>query len=636
MRASFLKFIALITVAVSVQSCLEQKYNKYLESLEKDSTQVADPVLAELKFPEEFDFSTETTVRLSIFDDTANVVYEVYPVTEDLTQQLDSIVGPLDDKLLERPTLNGSILEDISIPAYVEELFLVRKTNAAIVDITIPIEQNMASYTFNGSSGKSNIIQSKNSEKSNLDCANVFGQRSYINMGNIVTLDDPGVHTISNIQFPRNGATAIIRATDFDGAEFKNRFSLAGAGFAPPIYSFYGFNFWISSKIDTNNNPSGYVEFEMDFDTPVQHILMHVRSVDASRYHFVGAQHTETLISGGRELEYNESQRVLRDVQPRTRGRYYRDGYGTILISATSGTFNKIVWRRIDEPEINVQNDSNWFTFTEVEICNDQDGDGAVDSVDEFPTDPTRAYSITYPAKDNMASLVFEDLWPFRGDWDFNDTSIDYSITRFLNTNGDIVAIDIDYIVTSDGAGFVNSLAFEIGGLDPNNVFNVTGQSLEREVFSLDANGVELGQNHAVIPLFDDHSILVNQENQINIELISPIQPSSLVEAPFNPFLVANGDREKEIHLLDHSPTSLGNALPSVEGNNADSDGNYATDNGLPWAINVVESFPLLIEKEPINEGYLYFEEWGRSGGTTRKNWYKNFPGYRNFSKLRQ
>ncbi|MEX0361093.1 MAG: DUF4842 domain-containing protein, partial [Allomuricauda sp.] len=59
-------------------------------------------------------------------------------------------------------------------------------------------------------------------------------------------------------------------------------------------------------------------------------------------------------------------------------------------------------------------------------------------------------------------------------------------------------------------------------------------------------------------------------------------------------------------------------------------------DNGLPWAINVVESFPLLQEKEPINEGYLFFEEWGTSGGQSRKDWYKNLPGYRNNSKLKQ
>lgn len=634
------KFLNIITICLAVllnQSCLRQKYDKYLEALARDSTSVEDPVLAELKFPDNFDFKTEKVVAVSISDNTPNVVYEVYPLSEELTESLDSITGPLPQKLLEREPFNGTILENLTVPSYVDELFLVRKSNSSVDDITIQIIENSASFTFNGIIGKNGKSKSQaNSSKMNTDCSNVYGQKFYADLGNAVDTNGSGIHTLSNIQFPKNNATAIITATDVDGVEFKNRFSLAGGGFSTPIFTFYGFNFWISSKIDTNNDSDGYVEFEMDFDTPIQHVLMHVRSVDASRYEFVGTQHTETLLSGGSELVYDEADRILRDNNPRTRSHYYRDGYGTILISATSGSFDKIVWRRTDDPETNTQNDSNWFTFTEVELCNDQDGDGVVDSVDEFPNDASKAYTVIYPSASSKASLVFEDLWPFRGDWDFNDTSIDYSITRIFNASNQVVAIDIDYSVTSDGAGFVNSFAFEIKGLNPNNISTITGQLLDRDVFSLDNNGTELGQTHAVIPLFDDHSIIVNQENSVNITLIDPISESALDPAPFNPFLVANGERDKEIHLSNHQPTALGDAQPEVEGNNADTDGNYATDNGLPWVINVVESFPLLLEKEPINEGYLFFEEWGISGGQSRKDWYKNLPGYRNTSKLKQ
>nr|WP_299384652.1 LruC domain-containing protein [Allomuricauda sp.] len=638
MRLKRISHIVLFSLVICLaQGCLKEKYDKYLESLARDSTLVSDPVITELKFPDNFDFKTEKTVTLHISDNTPNVVYEVYPQTEELTASLDSITGPLANQLLEREPYNGTIQENVSVSTYVDNLFLIRKSNQSVDDIVVPIISNSASYTFNGITGKSQGLEhSTNNKMANTDCSNVYGQKYYVDVSNVVTTDDTALHTISNIQFPKSGATAIITATDAGGVEFKNKFSLAGGGFSTPVYTFYGFNFWISSKIDTNNSTNGYVEFEMDFDTPIQHVLMHVRSVDVSRYQFVGAQHSESLLSGGWELIYDEDQRILRDSNPNSRSRYWRDGYGTILISATSGTMDKIVWRRINEPNSNTQNDSNWFIFTEVELCNDQDGDGVVDSADEFPTDPNRAYSTTYPASDSKASLVFEDLWPFRGDWDFNDTSIDYSITKYFNSSSQIVALDLDYVVTSDGAGFVNSLAFEIKGLNPDNIESITGQVLDRDVFSLDNNGTELGQSHAVVPLFDDHSILVNQENKVSITLIDPISDTTLDPSPFNPFLVANGEREKEIHLSNHEPTSLGNSQPAVEGNNADTDGNYSTENGLPWAINVVESFPLLIEKEPINEGYLFFEEWGLSGGQSRRDWYKDFPGYRNPAKLRQ
>ncbi len=635
-KIRFFPILIISITAVLFQSCLKEKYNKYLESLGEDSTNVDNRVLTDLKFPTDFDFKTETTVAVQINDDSPNVVYEVYAYSDELIESLDSIAGPLPNKFFERLPSNGSIQETITISSFIEDLFIVRKSNDQVYDFVVPIIQNAASYTYDGSTGKRNISKTEQSKnQSSLDCANVYGQKYYVDLSNYVVTDNGNVNTISNIILPKQGVSAIITATSVDGVELKNRFSLAGAGFSTPIFTFYGFNFWISSKIDTNNDSDGYVEFEMTFDTPVQNLLMHFRSVDASPYKFVGNQHTETLLSGGREFFYDESERILKDTNPRTRARYYRDGYGTVLISATSGTFDKIVWRRIDDPDTNTQNDSNWFTFSEVEVCNDQDGDGVVDSVDEYPNDATRAYAVTYPSSSTKASLVFEDLWPFKGDWDFNDTSIDYSISKIFNASNEVVAIDFDYIVTSDGAGFVNSMAFEIEGLNPNNVSSTDGQILDKAVFELSTNGTEIGQQHAVIPLFDDHSILVNQENRVSVELVTPISNSSLDSAPFNPFLVANGVRDKEIHLANYEPTSLGNSQPNVSGNNSDVDGDYTTENGLPWAINVIESFPLLQEKEPINEGYLYFEEWGLSGGQNRRDWYKNIEGYRNYSKLK-
>ncbi len=635
-KHSFVTILLISALAFLAQGCLEEKYNKYLESLARDSIAVGEPELTELQFPTNFTFRTESTVSVNIQDDSPNVLYEVYAYSDELIENLDSITGPLPNKLFERLPINGSIQASVTVSTFIDDLFLVRKSNDHIDDFVVPIIQGSATYVYNGISGKHSRSKTNTSKNAaNTDCANVYGQRFYTDVSNVFVSDIGDVGTISNVKFPKQGATAIITATSVDGVELKNRFSLAGGGFSTPIFTFNGFNFWISSKIDTNNDPDGYVEFEMTFDTTVQNLIMHVRSVDASMYQFVGDQHTETLLSGGRELVYDDTARILKDTDSRSRGRYYRDGYGSVLISATTGTFDKIVWRRIDDPTTNSQNDSNWFTFSEVEICNDQDGDGVVDSVDEYPDDPTRAYSITYPSSSTRASLVFEDLWPFKGDWDFNDTSIDYSISKIFNASNKVSAIEFDYVVTSDGAGFVNSVAFEIGGLNPNNIASTTGQVLENGTFSLGNNGAELGQESAVIPLFDDHSTQVNQENKVSILLVNPVANTSLDYAPFNPFLVANGERDKEIHLANYEPTSLGDSQPEVEGSNSDVDGDYATENGLPWAINVIESFPLLLEKEPINQGYLYFEEWGTSGGQNRKDWYKKIPGYRNEAKLK-
>jgi len=50
----------------------------------------------------------------------------------------------------------------------------------------------------------------------------------------------------------------------------------------------------------------------------------------------------------------------------------------------------------------------------------DSDGDGIQDADDDFPNDPARAFINFFPAA-GYGSLAFEDLWPGKGDYDFND-----------------------------------------------------------------------------------------------------------------------------------------------------------------------------------------------------------------------
>ena len=71
----------------------------------------------------------------------------------------------------------------------------------------------------------------------------------------------------------------------------------------------------------------------------------------------------------------------------------------------------------------------------------DTDNDGVIDSQDDYPNDPTAAYSIHTPSDTGWASLAFEDLWPSRGDYDFNDLVIDYRFTEVLNKKNKIVRI---------------------------------------------------------------------------------------------------------------------------------------------------------------------------------------------------
>ncbi len=636
-KKSIFILMSLVLLGLTLNSCLQEKYDAYLRSLDEqelDSIIDTGEVLTALQFPADFNFETATTVTITIDDTEERIAYEVYAKSDEITTALDSITGPLPHRLFERKTNNDGIREQVSVPTYVDSLLLIRKSNTAVQSFVVPVTDSEVRFSFEDTSGKSSTALTKQKEKSNSDCTNIYGQRLPVDLFNTSTATNGATRTLENMYFPNNEVRANLEATSVAGVELKNAFFIGIAGLSTPIYTVNDWAYWINSKIDTNNDNDGYVEFVMTFDQPIQSILLHLRSVDNAMYQFVGSQHFEQLLSGGAEFQYDTNQRIVRDSNPRTKSKYSRDGYGTVLITASAATFDQIVWRRIDDPNSNGQNDNNWFTFTEVPACNDSDGDGAENTVDMYPEDPSKAFDVFYPSATTKATLVFEDLWPFLGDYDFNDTAVEYAIKTILNANNEIVALEFDYEVTSDGASFVNAFAFELPGVLPNNVTSITGQMVTNGVFSLSGNGTEDGQTNAVIPLFDDHSALVGQKHQVIVTFSNPIPQEQLGNGPFKPFLVVDGEREMEIHLAGNTPTALGNNLPSVSGNNRDSDGDYTTQEGLPWAINVQEDFTVLREKESIDKGYLFFRLWALSGGQESKDWYKNIQGYRNNEKL--
>ena len=100
--------------------------------------------------------------------------------------------------------------------------------------------------------------------------------------------------------------------------------------------------------------------------------------------------------------------------------------------------------------------------------------------------------------------------------------------------------------------------------------------------------------------------------------------------APFNPFIIINKEREKEVHLPYRSITSLGNQSYVFTGDNKDIDGNFISENGYPWAISIIHDFKVPKEKVDITSAYNFFGAWAESGGAAYEDWYKDNPGNRN------
>lgn len=285
----------------------------------------------------------------------------------------------------------------------------------------------------------------------------------------------------------------------------------------------------------------------------------------------------------------------------------------------------------------------------------DADRDGVADVFDDYPQDPVKAFNNYYPAQGTSGTLAFEDLWPSRGDYDFNDLVMDYQFNYITNAANEVTQLNAAITVKAIGASYHNGFGIQLP-VSPSLVASVTGTDVRGSGIQKNSNGTEAGQSKATIIVFDDafnelpwpgSGIGVNttpgapyvQPKTLNltINFRSPVSVSTLGLPPYNPFIFTNKTRGSEVHLPNRPPTDLANPLlPGTQHDDSrPSDGRYyVTARNLPFAIDIVTPFDYPAEKTVITDTHLKFFTWGESGGAQFKDWYVPKAGYRNVSRI--
>ncbi len=330
-----------------------------------------------------------------------------------------------------------------------------------------------------------------------------------------------------------------------------------------------------------------------------------------------------------------------------------------------------------DAPDWTVGNLANGATKTlslSVSVKSDASGNisntALVSSSTPDPDSENNSSSITISVEDDddivnhfpasgYGTLAFEDLWPGKGDYDFNDLVLDYQFEIITNTNNKVDRVKGTFIIKAFGATLENGFGFQLSDNISANDLNVSGYSLTENFIRLSGNGTESRQTKPTIIVYD------NAFNQmahpgigtgVNTEPSAPyVTPDTIhivIDFPankysyndldisnFNPFLIVNLDRSMEVHLPDYPPTDLADIshFKTFADNTTPSAGiYYKTENNLPWAIHIYENFAYPSEKKDIMWSHLKFVEWASSGGTSFSDWYKDKAGYRNNSNIYQ
>ena len=284
----------------------------------------------------------------------------------------------------------------------------------------------------------------------------------------------------------------------------------------------------------------------------------------------------------------------------------------------------------------------------------DTDGDLVSDIYDDFPTDPTLAYRLVYPSKNKYGTLAYEDLWPAKGDYDFNDLVLGYQYELLVNANNIVKTINSSFAIRAIGAHYSHGFGFQLN-IPSNMVNSVTGAQYFNNIINLNANGTEQGQSKATIIAFDNDYNVMNraQGNTLNTEttkayaqpdtvkvqinVSGSYTPTTIGFSPFNPFIFIGSDRGKEVHLAGYAPTTLANTqyFKTLQDNTSIAGGVlYKSKNNLPFAVHLAQEFEYPIERVPVNQGHLKFISWSQSGGSSFTDWYMNNSGYRDNNKL--
>ena len=296
--------------------------------------------------------------------------------------------------------------------------------------------------------------------------------------------------------------------------------------------------------------------------------------------------------------------------------------------------------------------------FSQTGNLPDQDGDGIPDRDDAYPKDPARAFNNWSPST-GFGTLVFEDQWPVQGDYDFNDLVLDYRFKTVTNANNMVADVIATFVIRAIGAGQKNGFGFQLPGTAVAGAdVEVSGFKLKERFISLNPNGTEAGQEKITVIVFDNVNKVMLSPGGFGIN-VTPgttyVTPDTTVVSVsfksntytmanvgidrFNPFLIVNLDRGKEIHLPDNLPTSLVSQVYFGKGND-DSDPAkgryYRTKENLPWAIRISPGFDYTIEGDQITGAYLKFAAWAESAGAQYPDWYLKTSGYRDETKIYQ
>lgn len=264
---------------------------------------------------------------------------------------------------------------------------------------------------------------------------------------------------------------------------------------------------------------------------------------------------------------------------------------------------------------------------------------------DSKPSPETRADnanggsgSINYP-KNGWGTVMFEDMFPSLGDYDFNDFVLGYRVQipfRSGRRGKSVIdeAIQFGIELRAMGGSFpyapcVRLKDLKAADVDEIEVYQRFNTSVETVVWSAGPDGEVIMDFRNLVAATSkpsgstffntDKEYLVTELPQLNIAIYmnKEVNVNSVDFESFD-FYLAKADHGPEIHLGGYKPVY--DTYPS------DNSGlgwdYYYNKKGLIWGLNVPAPMAHVIEKGNFLDAYKDFAAWAMSGGQDKAYWY--------------
>lgn len=579
-----------------------------------------------------------------------------------------------DDKILVRGQTDdeGHFNSRVVLPTYINEVTIFTNNLFYYGALTLPVENNSVNYTYAGFGNNSDSTSVENLSKRSSAFAEYNYLGDYNSNGYPDYLTDPDDISQELLDFVENSLpeyksvvennpeyladgseTNIVLQED---AEVWITFIHEGAGYKNAL----GYYTYPTGSPPANTNqinslniiyPNASLSGGGGEMQPGDKVYLGNFSAGTTIAWFIvadGWNEVAALVDDGRNIFYSDPGLNPDQSQQSVLLNYSEEGkillgFEDVRVPRGDEDYNDALFYNTVNPASAVETENIY----EPPPVTDSDNDGVNDPDDDYPEDPNKAFTNHYPGQEEFGTIAFEDQWPKKGDYDFNDLVMGYNFTHIIKNvgNGDnqVVQINGELVIRAIGAAFENGFGLEFENITPGKITSVSGQQLTDNYIQTDENGTETDQSNAVIILFDSTYPFFNGYNQyintypqgtavppdtlnFTIEL-SGVSVNDFPLPPYDPFLIIDQERSHEIHLPYHDPTDL--ADQNLFGNEDDisdpqQDKYYIDVNNMPWALHFTEKFDYPTEKSSIGNAYLHFDDWAGSGGSVFSDWYSN------------